>query len=426
MAQTIKVPQLTNDDIGLHSRQQTYKRVSYDRNGDLKASTVKISGAENIWKDTKNRPADPNFVYSPEYRIAGNRRALEDWLSKLGYDANGVNAMLADVYTYQNTRKGGAKNAQYVQELDNYDAFRKVEKERKKSMSKEGVQLDDLEKIVKYIRQYKKESTTSEAPGPKSPRKPRVAKPLLERYNAMLEKNRAEGKDQVLDVSKVTADGRGIRTIKKPGPAAKKVQVGDLRLVSNNEAAYQTALELMEYTPQEVAQLMESYRQTKNASATVRQPMAPAPAGMPTVGQLPTMPTIPAARAPSPRRAPSPARAPSPFARAPSPRAPAVARVPSPRARVPSPSARAPSPRARVPSPRQATVLPSVGLPSVSPRRTAGLPSVSPQRTAGLPSVSPARATALPSLGQAQSRTGLPSLPTAPLGGLTSPGVRRT
>lgn len=105
---------------------------------------------------------------------------------------------------------------------------------------------------------------------------------------------KAESDDKVLDVSKITVDGKGARVIQAPrSDRSSKMQISDLNIVSDNYESYKLAMSILgpEYNVYSAAYL----RNFGNLEPRVRSPRTRSPM-----------------RSQSPPRTRSPARSQSP------------------------------------------------------------------------------------------------------------------
>lgn len=369
---------------------------------DGKTGYLSLTGAHKRWAT----PGHEQDVYLPGYRLAGSPLAVQTALTAAGLAPAQAQQALAAGYTAQSVQ--GPLRAQFEQEVQAAQLFKKAQPKKGKGAKVQGPTLAQLGAILAQGGAAPAKRPRAGAKGkakPRAPRAPRAAAPaggarggakvpLTQRLAAL-----PQGK--VLDVSKMSATGAGVKTVAKPTERSKKLMVPGLNIVSDNEATFLQALQ--ELGPQYQG-YADQYRQL------VAGRRVPSPGRAPPVGGVPIFqPPVQAqyAAAVQPRVASPPRRPPSPRAAVPPVMPQIQPRPPSPRGIV--------APVAGVP-PRQPTP-PRAAMPAFPGGALPALPRLGQAGGVGMPNLPP-----LPPLGGAPGfQLGAPGA----LGRALSPGARR-
>lgn len=341
---------------------------------DGKTGYLSLTGAAKRWAT----PGHEQDVYLPEYRLAGSPMAVQAALMAAGLNGAQVQQALASGYNAQSVQ--GPLKARFDQEVQAAAFFKKAQPKKGKGAKTQGPGLAQLGAILAQAGAAPAKRPRAGAKGkakPRAPRAPRAAAPAgAARGGArggakvpLGQRLAALPAGKVLDVSKMSASGAGVKTVAAPTDRSKKIAVPGLNIVSDNEATFLQALQ--ELGPQ-YAGYADQYRQAvaaRRAPTPTRAPMGAVP-----IFQAPVQAQFAAAVQP---RAVTPPRA----ARPPSPRPIAAAPV------MPQVQQRPPSPRAMIPPVGGMPAFPAGALPQL------------PQ---------------LPRIGQAGGMPGLPQLPQLP------------
>ncbi len=197
-----------------------YIKVSRDENGDLQYSSVKLSGAPNVWKQ------NADVVYVPPYRISGT---VEDILETLlgatevsGIDANAseaakrkaINAVIRDTGI---TNENHAKNT----------TFLAMESEKKNTkprvLTKDDLTLEKINEIGFRLRQNICASVSSNGKFEKMTMDQVYAKidqKKEKRKRNVASRPKAEGKQE--STTSTVRTGQARRTAKTPKPVTVK------------------------------------------------------------------------------------------------------------------------------------------------------------------------------------------------------------
>lgn len=210
-----------------------------------------LSGAPSRWKKAENR----GDIYVPDFRVAGRVEDLTEALRNTGTDESDIQDALSRAYTAENFDT--TMKAEFDAEVDLYRDAKK-----KKGKVAPEFTLDDLEYIVAHVSSAKRVSR-SDARSPRSPNvnkdagkdttAPKAAKRggggqgLLERLKTVLETedvNNPGTYGKTLDASGLAdpKSGKGIKTVKTPGPAAKRYGVAGFPMISNSRENYEAAM----------------------------------------------------------------------------------------------------------------------------------------------------------------------------------------
>jgi len=355
---------------------------------DGKTGYLSLTGAAKRWLT----PGHEQDVYLPDYRLAGSPMAVQAALTAAGMSLAQAQQALASGYNAQSVQ--GPLKGRFEQEVAAAAYFKKAQPKKGKGAKTQGPTLAQLGAILAQggAAPAKRPRAGAKA---KAPRAPRAAAPAgAARGGArggakvpLGQRLAALPAGKVLDVSKMSATGAGVKTVAAPTDRSKKIAVPGLNIVSDNEATFIQALQ--ELGPQYTGYI-DQYRQAA-AGRRAPTPGRAAPVGGVPIFQPPVQAQFAAAVQP---RAVSPPR---------------VGRPPSP-IRPIGVAPMMPQFQPRPPSPRG--VAPVGGVPQRQP---------TPPR-AGLPAFPGGALPVLPPLqriGQAGGVGGLPPLP--PLGQVGQP-----
>ena len=231
-----------------------------------KRGSLLITGAPQKWK------LNPNFVYVPQLRVAGEPQDVINGLVSVGYseaDArqavnNGYTkahensaAFMAEVEAAKKHKAGGKGKATkkaahnlapgiswYAEQLDSATVEtkaggsprRKSPKARKSRSKSPKARTTKTKSTKSKSKSPKARATKSKSPKAKGGK--RAAKPLADKIAAL-----SDGK--VMDVSKLKSDGSGAKAIARPGPKSKKVLIPGHHVVSDHKNGVKAAAKLL-------------------------------------------------------------------------------------------------------------------------------------------------------------------------------------
>jgi hypothetical protein len=207
-----------------------HRYIKVDGNGELM-----LTGAVNYWKD------HPEFVYVPKYRLAGAVEKLRSRLVELGVKTTEINNLVSNAYT---------KDSVNAKHKDAFENEVSLARDFKRSKPKEEVLSLNLTEVVDKIKNkdYTVVATVTrnkdgilvqEAKSDSRRRK------SSNRNSSFAERYSDIESGFVFDVSSLTADGKGAKTIKSPTEASSKKVLSGLNLASITSEGMKNALALL-------------------------------------------------------------------------------------------------------------------------------------------------------------------------------------
>lgn len=286
---TKQFPGVNTVPVGLRWNQKLANKAKqgnyFLRVGGKKAPTKRyISGAERSWKSSK--PEESSSIFSLETRLTGTPSNVTEALRYAGFDANQINDLLASAITSSNYNT--SMDAFYKAEKSSHDS------EKKEQKTTTGLELENLEWLVKNLDGVKCVSKTGEtkcsavAKGRTGP-----TKPLSERVAAL-------PADSLIDVSnmdKVTGKG-ATKAKKKYQEKTGKYYAGAVPFLSNNLESYVAALQLV-YGPDAERQFADEIR---TMSSLLSQKAGATRVPTTTLGVQPVVSSSVPPRVPTPQR----------------------------------------------------------------------------------------------------------------------------
>ncbi len=203
-----------------------------------KPGELRLSGAPRRWTE------NPNTFYAPSFRMVGTPESIANtllvWEPTMTRDQ--INAVIADAYTrdnYDTTLK-----ARFDQEV----SAQKTYQDAQKKIIIPRYSLADLPNIAqaRSLARAGKVTTAKAAVPGISPR----VKPLAQKLSSL-------PVGDTLDVSNLTRDGKGVRTIKAGKTLGARIIVDPLPIASSTLGGYQIAIEML--GPQ-YSQFLEPFR----------------------------------------------------------------------------------------------------------------------------------------------------------------------
>lgn len=279
-------------------RDKSRETHKYNKVG-TKASTLVLSGAEARWKKSRAEGTVPD-IYISELRLAGNPELIREVFRAKGEDPAVVEGYIRSAYTIDNYNVGEAGRA-FAAEVAAYKAYRKGQDAVKQAKGGPAFTLADLEWISEGLSEAKAAPKAARAAAAGSPGRPTRVRSIAARLE---EVNAKPGK--VLDVSKLDlVKGTGAKTADAPTkPNGKKIQIGELRIISDSPAAYAHAVMQLQagngFDPKAYVDAFNAEYNKRNRLGAPAAGLAPAQpafrAVSPTRGVLP--PAVPGALAP--------------------------------------------------------------------------------------------------------------------------------
>ncbi len=290
----------------IHVRQAKNKngQLEFDSAGNpkIKYSECQLTGYEKFWIQPKprsprlgaaKRPSlyNPNFIYVPSYRVAGDKSLLERVIpSMIGQPVYDMRCLTPNV------------NPAFDAELENLQKIKKLQGPAKKNT----ISLEEIINVGRHV-----STVTEQKKSPRSPKKtsPRIAggQNVPDQFLDMLKKLR-EGND-FLDVSGLKANGTGSRLKTKiPEKHVKLTDrifygTGGTKNVEHEEAGKIARKFLQALGGERV-----SPRASPRMEALGAAPLGAAPLGFAPLGAAPFAPLggMGAAALPLPRQSPRP------------------------------------------------------------------------------------------------------------------------
>lgn len=261
---------------------------------------LSITGAQARW----NKPETAGVVYVSTLRIAGTPTEIRGALAEAGYAGPAVENALVQAYTPLSVQ--GALAGAFAQELAQYDAYKKQKTAVKKTKG-HTVYLTDLDAILADIKSGAATVVSTAPASPKKAKAKKAASPKKGRTRDLATRIRNLKDGKVLDASGMDiVKGTGIKSIDQPksGSTSKKVGVGRLRLVSNDNAKYAAAIALLNNARYKDYPTRHAAALAQVLAGAAKVAPAPAVAVPSPAAQLPVAAMSPVARALSPRLSP--------------------------------------------------------------------------------------------------------------------------
>lgn len=269
----------------------------YIKAGPKQSNPVTITGAQKQWQQ------NPDVIYVNAYRLFGTEDQIREVLTNTGVSQEDQDAAISSAYTKDNTVEGAEL---YQEFLEEQAAVKNNPKQKREVKQYTPDEISDLAKrasnltIVKAEKPAKKVNKQSET-APK-----RSAGSLSDKYS-----NLKEG--QYLDVSTIKESGAGSKVtgLPKDSTRSKKRVVPGLSLVSSSAENLEKALNLLQFSQEDVEEHLRSWKASQSASLkpvstkTVEKPApvssaAKAPAKAPAKAVAAVSSTPKAATSPTP------------------------------------------------------------------------------------------------------------------------------
>lgn len=187
-----------------------------------------ISGAAKMFEK------DPNFVYIPQMRLAGNINDVRTVINKYGAGPDAANAALGQAITSQNYQT--SMSSVYKSELAAYERTRATLGARTtKSVRQSRYSLKDLDWMVKDLQavQFVPKQSTNKT-GAKSPQVGKATRTRGTKKTMLERMTDAQSRGKVLDVSNL--DKGVIRAAPPPtGPRSKKIHIPGLAIMASRD-----------------------------------------------------------------------------------------------------------------------------------------------------------------------------------------------
>lgn len=229
------------------------KFLIVDGTDELKYTTILESS--NFWEKNKN------FLYETKYRLAGIKKFVGDMLkvikSKNKTKKINMEDLLANSLTLRSIRK--ENKTLFEQEIDSIRAyFSNVLRHNLFKVT--GSKMDD----IIYMTEPQEEPEIPDVKKKKTTIIKKKPKELLQKVIERL------GPDEVIDVSKLRADGKGYSKTKTwGGPRSKKYFTQNLPIISNNYPSYQMAVSMIRGGNSYYAEDLEYIRKLFDADVTI-------------------------------------------------------------------------------------------------------------------------------------------------------------
>lgn len=224
--------------------QGKYIRID-DASGVESQGFLSLSGADGYFQTR------PTLIYVPAFRLAGEDRNVRQVLANLGESQAAIDAAIAGAYTRQSLARADVR-ARFDQEVAGAAAGRQA-RPRRQPLITLGPQLTAVMQGLTNA-QAAGQQVISQAPrAPRAPTAGAAAGGAAAGAGAgrgrtgprttLLSRLQGLQQGQVLDVSKLTAEGTGARVVVMPGQGSRKFGVPGLAIVSSDAAAYQRAVQ---------------------------------------------------------------------------------------------------------------------------------------------------------------------------------------
>lgn len=221
------------------AKNNSYTYVTLREGG--KTSDRKLSGAEKHW--TSNDVDSQNTIYVPKYRIAGTPEAVRQALLKAGEKSTDVEAAISGAYSRNNYK--GALSGQFAAEIENAKGSSNKSNETFSKEFLENIRQAMKNKEYEVVGKNKKKKTSPR----KSPAKRKAPEPrrVSDPAANLREKLDRLKQGQVLDVTKMSNEGKNVKIINPP----RKCTAGKFGLltmapiVSKDINKYRYALQLL-------------------------------------------------------------------------------------------------------------------------------------------------------------------------------------
>ncbi len=234
--QTNEINYLSED-----SRNKAINKGIYYKLGSK--GTLVITGALKYFQNHKN------FVYLPQYRLAGDRDELQSYLMKNGLSLEQTKEVLSQSYNAQSIES--TMKEYYDEELKQYKNSKSQQPEAHTTLKFDQV-IKDINECASYARETlsneRKNATTQRKSGDKtsggrtSGGKQKRSKSTKSKTNdtskrnvqSLVDKYKSLPSGKYLDVSSLTSKGTGARIVEQPGEKSTKKVYPSLNIVSSS------------------------------------------------------------------------------------------------------------------------------------------------------------------------------------------------